>query len=559
MPEEPRSRPNRKIIHNETMLGLVFIMLPLLQAAIIAHIIFSGIRNSVNLLTIDDTYYYLQTAWNLKLTGWITFDQINPTNGVQFLWFGLLYILSYFAETKSSYHNLVLSVSLFFSCASYLLIYKTIYLSQHESRGQIALLAAGAWFITCMLTPSYSFSGMESSLHGLIAWTTLYIAARIALNANDNRRVSRWEIILLVFLLIFNAWARLDSGLYSAIIFISLLVYIYRIRDKSPSPWLSRLFEYRFGAFVFLLIFSAIIIQLSFYYVAGGVPFPVSGLVKMDSSYVGIYSDFVETSFILFPYNLIGPEHPTLSVAGFLCFSIVSIYVLRRKNSTISQHYNFIRNIIVMVFFGMIVQFVVYFDNFDHYFKWYLSWTYVFWVIALSFFGYDAIRFLSNKSGVSTNAVTYLIILSVSIVVSSYWILIRVNKDYGVTRYDAARWIDRNIDSDAILAGWNVGEIGFFSNHRVINLDGIINSYSYYRDILYNPERFGDYLIDKNVTYVTDHKLVGFSARTISSGNYTMPEFEKDFVRNGTFSVNKELVIDNGKRIFMVYGRKKIE
>ena len=42
-------------------------------------------------LTNDDTYYYLQTAWNARHLGFVTFDGINATNGVQFLWFSILY------------------------------------------------------------------------------------------------------------------------------------------------------------------------------------------------------------------------------------------------------------------------------------------------------------------------------------------------------------------------------------------------------------------------------------------------------------------------------------
>ena len=54
-------------------------------------------------LTNDDTYYYLQTAWNARHVGFVTFDAINPTNGVQFLWFSILYGLSFLTGDKSAF------------------------------------------------------------------------------------------------------------------------------------------------------------------------------------------------------------------------------------------------------------------------------------------------------------------------------------------------------------------------------------------------------------------------------------------------------------------------
>ena len=54
-------------------------------------------------LTNDDTYYYLQTAWNARHLGFVTFDGINATNGVQFLWFSILYGLTFLADDKLAF------------------------------------------------------------------------------------------------------------------------------------------------------------------------------------------------------------------------------------------------------------------------------------------------------------------------------------------------------------------------------------------------------------------------------------------------------------------------
>jgi hypothetical protein len=54
-----------------------------LQLSLLAR----GVEYVASSLTIDDTYYYLQTAWNTKRLGFVTFDGLHDTNGVQLLWF----------------------------------------------------------------------------------------------------------------------------------------------------------------------------------------------------------------------------------------------------------------------------------------------------------------------------------------------------------------------------------------------------------------------------------------------------------------------------------------
>lgn len=43
----------------------------------------------------------------------------------------------------------------------------------------------------------------------------------------------------------------------------------------------------------------------------------------------------------------------------------------------------------------------------------------------------------------------------------------------------SADWLRENTDPDAVAAGWDVGIVGGFSNRRVANLDGLINSWDY--------------------------------------------------------------------------------
>lgn len=46
---------------------------------------------------------------------------------------------------------------------------------------------------------------------------------------------------------------------------------------------------------------------------------------------------------------------------------------------------------------------------------------------------------------------------------------------------DAAQWARANLPAEAVIGAWNAGAIGYLSERRVINLDGVVNSWEYYQ------------------------------------------------------------------------------
>jgi hypothetical protein len=74
-------------------------------------------------------------------------------------------------------------------------------------------------------------------------------------------------------------------------------------------------------------------------------------------------------------------------------------------------------------------------------------------------------------------------------------------------RMQISEWIKDNLEEDAILAAWSAGELGYFSDRTVINMDGLINSYDYYTTVLKGDMSYREYLKAKNVTYVIDYYI----------------------------------------------------
>src|SRR4030095_1515374 len=88
---------------NETFRRTAFVVLFLAIGQFILQVglLVRGVEYIAASLTIDDTYYYLQTAWNTRQLGFVTFDGLHPTNGVQFLWFVIILLLAMVAHTKT--------------------------------------------------------------------------------------------------------------------------------------------------------------------------------------------------------------------------------------------------------------------------------------------------------------------------------------------------------------------------------------------------------------------------------------------------------------------------
>jgi hypothetical protein len=62
-----------------------------------------------------------------------------------------------------------------------------------------------------------------------------------------------------------------------------------------------------------------------------------------------------------------------------------------------------------------------------------------------------------------------------------------------------------NSPPDAVFASWNAGQLGFFSNRKVINLDGVINSVDYYERVIRGSTSLTDYLDENNVEFIVDY------------------------------------------------------
>jgi hypothetical protein len=70
-------------------------------------------------------------------------------------------------------------------------------------------------------------------------------------------------------------------------------------------------------------------------------------------------------------------------------------------------------------------------------------------------------------------------------------------------RLDAARNLAAHFPADAVFGAWWAGTIGYFSDRRVVNLDGVINSGDYFRSYL-RTDRVDRYILEGPIAHLVD-------------------------------------------------------
>jgi hypothetical protein len=68
---------------------------------------------------------------------------------------------------------------------------------------------------------------------------------------------------------------------------------------------------------------------------------------------------------------------------------------------------------------------------------------------------------------------------------------------------DAGEWIAANLPRDAVLASWDAGVVGYFSERSVVNLDGVVNSLAWHEAT--ERGETARFLRDDDVGWIVNH------------------------------------------------------
>ena len=487
--------------------AFVIVVLAAVQTIIQLSLLTKGMEYISASLIIDDTYYYLQTAWNTKMLGFVTFDGLHATNGVQLLWFVIIFLLAMLAKSKAMLLFITLIVSFLFNGLCYFIILKIGALLKQPI---LALFMASFWALQSLPFRIYSM-GMENSLHALVFWCVIWQSIEFLIRVQNKHKPNFWG---LTAVLILNAWTRLDSALLSAVLFafcVGMLAYSYGHN--------SRLFlqtHWKGIAGSGFLAGLGLIIQLTAFRLMGDSFLPVSALIKTSGasrgSEVESIDKLVEVFLLGIPSILQGRfPAPFLGLLG-----ISGILLVLTARVAIRDHSNEMRaflNLWSCLLVGEIIYHVyVAFSGaaYTPYFIWYRSPSFIFWIITgslIALFAFEHTRLVKYPSNILKWAPVGLSLAIFAIAIYMFARSINFTSNLYAARYDAALWIAENSPPDTVFAAWNAGQLGFFSNRTFINLDGLINNVDYYERVLQGSTSLTDYLIENRVDYIVDYNI----------------------------------------------------
>jgi hypothetical protein len=466
-----------------------------------------GIQYASASLIIDDTYYYLQTAWNAKVLGFVTFDGLHPTNGVQLLWFVLIFLIAMLAKSKAVLLFTTLAASFLLNGLCYLVILR---IGAALKQPILALFMAGFWALQSLPFRIYSM-GMENSLHALVFWCVLWQSVEVLIRIGNKEKPNLRALTVVLILLV---WTRLDSALIATILFAFLVgTLAYSSRDNLGLFW-QRHRQAIAGSI--LLAALGLLAQLTAFRLMGDSFLPVSALVKTGGAGHGSSLEPVDklaNVIILGMPSIIQGRLPTLIL---ILLGISGILLVIVGKVAIRDHSNEMRaflNLWACLLVGEIIYHAyVGLSRVEYapYFVWYRSPSFIFWIITgslLAWFALRQIRLVDQSHRILKWVPVGCSLAIFAVAIYMFARSIDFTSRLYAARYGAALWIAQNSPPDAVFAAWNTGQLSYFSNRTFINLDGVINNVDYYERVLHGSVPLTDYLSENKVDYIVDYQI----------------------------------------------------
>jgi len=487
----------------------------------------------------DDAYYYFQLATNYTEYGFWTYDGIHASNGVQPLW---AYILTGLAQVfdwigvrdKDVLARIFVALSGCLNFASCVLLYQLMYRKVSFLTG---IVAAGAFIFPMGIVWSRLW-GLESSLYAL---TLVGCISYFHLRFLPNQSIR--GAIILGTLLAMTALSRLNAGLFIAL----LLLYYLGYPGLGP-----RLQRFRLSMLVGAVASAWIVPYFIFNYVTTDHLLPVSRAVKAITAQLfldglGVDSVF-SVSFLKHMYEYFfeslkwfvssrigdafwplgsrvvfggdsGISLTKVVIPGLVaCLLGPALFGQPRQWFRFSlERFKRLGPFVYVLAYGVLdvlVSVTIYPNQLGYsLIRWWWIENELILVVLTSTLlasalSYTAQRFLSRKHSLLALSAVMVIfyVFHGQQSIRYYWNIESPAYDWRLSwndeSYMAAQWLNKNISENAIVGSWNAGVIGYYSRQRVVNLDGLINSFSLVPYIA--EDNVAQYIIDEGIEYLSD-------------------------------------------------------
>jgi hypothetical protein len=456
---------------------------------------------------LDDTFYYLQTAKVFSETGRMSFDGINLTNGFHALWL-LFCVPIHWLGLSPEDSTRLLKVLEVLIALGVLVSFTGLFRS-----------VGGFWFLSLPvlvgLVSSQTFLfGLEGGVNALTIALSGLVAIRILSRESQPRSVHMMAIGLVVSS---APLARIEN-LAFGVLLIGLLAGfgLWKI------DWFSR-------RAALMLIMPFVCVMLLFFAantIAFDTPFPISGLVKrwwaagdmQAAAGLGAWFDNFVT------LQQVPAVRSGFSYAGFgTVVLIVSWLVPAYRSSGHRRHHLLDVYFVSLALFHAIKTgaYAILSTPFWSGVTWYhlsgslLKWFVIFYVFIRAAYGLSHVRFRDARTASSAVVSSYVAanLLAVVLIIPGYvqmrgaleeyrrWTTVRA-PDWEIASHMGAQWMNDRLPATARVGSWDAGVLAYFTTATVVNLDGVINSFSYFQQL--KGGEFEEFLVENGIDYIAN-------------------------------------------------------
>jgi 4-amino-4-deoxy-L-arabinose transferase-like glycosyltransferase len=468
---------------------------------------------------IDDGFYYLQVARNLARGHGSTFDRVNHTNGYQPLWALALVPIFWLTDDTAAGIRATLILSALLGALAlglfYLGVQRLVGLGAALLLG--GLVALNPYFLHILQ------GGLETPalLLGLAALVALW-----ALRAEEILDGRRRPCLLLGALLGLTVLARVDVALILAPLGAVVLLW-------GPGTVRARL---RRALYVVAPAALLLLPFIAWSWFTEGTTLPVSGLVKrwVAATYTPTRELFVVTeqwrglartlSLLQWPRQpppeTIEAILPLLRLPGLLVGVLAARLIWSRRARRNRAAQLLLAATVIGVAAHGLYMFYIYRScghwNYHYFFPYALLHTALLAVtpaLLLADLGLLLDRLLRSRLRpffaalgvvVSLPALGY---LGHQGLAAAQVRLRELSKppeqSFRKSRWDAAAEIRRRYPPQEVLGSWWAGTVGYLSDRRIVNLDGVINSRAFYRGYL-RTDTVHRYVLEGPVAHLVD-------------------------------------------------------
>lgn len=414
-------------------------------------------------LTFDDAWYYGEIGRNLAHGHGSTFDTINATNGYHPAWQAICVLPRLIGLDGTAAMRAQLAVQLGCWIAAVVLVVRSVRRPSPVLAAAVALFAANPFVLRAV------GSGLESGLVVLVGALLLTRADDLDVDDPDPAGRRRFGALLALAFL-----ARTDAALLTLICAAWILPDVRRLGVDG----VRRLAQ----------LVAAPAITAAVYVTANrvtfGRPLQISGDIKRVDLTPGIAIAVLVVAVVAFllgrKLRALGPSERFGRLTGFLaatgwyvpfCVGLVGYYTLLSAQQWL----------------------------------WYFAPLVLYALALLVHGGADLLDGAAAEGRSSLRAVQAILLLPLLggfLFLTPQFLDPHLRSIQEANR-DAGRWISANLPEDAVIASWDAGVLGAFTDQPVVNLDGVVNSGEFADATA--AGRGGAFLRAEGVTHIANH------------------------------------------------------